>query len=170
MLVVLVAVLAVGCSSDPGHPRTLPNLTASPTPSPTPTVSDLAAAADVVRRYYALLNAETTLANANALAELMTSSCKCQEVAESTRRTAARNQHYFGKIRVTSMVPTLDGDAAADVLVHYDYTRSGVADSDGHVVRSSPGRAQVGVDFRLVHVKTKWLIAQIDAVSPGQTT
>lgn len=161
--------LVAGCSGDPGEPRVLPSLTATPSPSTTPTAaSDLEAATQVVRKYYSLLNAATTSANADALAALMTASCKCREVAQSTREVAAKHQHYFGEILLTSVLPSINGKAAADVLVHYDYTASGVADADGQVVRSSPGRKGIGVDFRLVREKSDWLIAEILTVSPGR--
>lgn len=165
---VAAAVLAAGCSTDPGHPTTLPTLTATTTPSPTPSTTDLEAAKAVVQRYFTLLNAATTSANADALAQLMTTACKCQDIVSSTREVASRHQHYFGEIRLTSVIPAIDGQTSADVLVHYNYTASGVADSTGHVVRSSPGRVGVGVDFRLIRNNATWLITQIVAVSAGR--
>jgi hypothetical protein len=169
VLLVTAGVL-VACSGDPGQPTTLPSLTPSPTPTatPTPRTNDLEAATNVVRRYFALLNSATTKGNADALSHLMTASCKCQEVVRATREVAARGQHYFGRIRVTSVIPTIDGDASADVLVHYDYTASGVADLHGRVIRSSPARTGVGVDFRLIQQNQTWVIAQILSVSAGR--
>jgi hypothetical protein len=127
----------------------------------------LAAVTALVRRYYSLLNGSTSLANANALARLMTPDCTCQEVVQSTRSAVAKGQQFFGSNRVLSVVPSLDGPAAADVVVTYDYTRSGVKDRTGHVISSGRGRNGTTQDFRLVKRNNAWLINAILRVSPG---
>ncbi|MBV9097826.1 MAG: hypothetical protein JO079_07195, partial [Frankiaceae bacterium] len=81
----------------------------------------------------------------------------------------SKNEHYFGQIKVTSLIPAMDGRTAADVLVHYDYLPSGVADAHGRVIRSSQGRTGIGVDFRLLRINARWLIDQILTVSSGRS-
>ena len=96
-LVAAGLVVLSACSSGGSAPRTLPPLSSTPaavvsTPPPTSKAAELAAVKAVVRRYYALLNAPTTVANANALAALMTADCKCREVVAATRHAARRRR------------------------------------------------------------------------------
>jgi len=163
-------VLAAGCSTDPGHPTTLPSLTAAPTPSPTPSTGDLEAAKAVVRRYFTLLNSPTSTAVADALAAMMTAACKCQNVPSSMRTLVNRRQHYFGSSTIQSIAANSDGASAADALVAYTYTAGGIADESGRIIRRSAGRSGVDVDFRLVRRSDRWLIDRIEVVSNGRPT
>jgi hypothetical protein len=97
----MAALSLVACGSSSSAPKSLPQLpktTASPSasPSPTPTATskkaELAAAAAVVKRYYALLNADTTVRNAQSLAQLMTSDCTCRSVVRGTLRAARHHE------------------------------------------------------------------------------
>ena len=160
--------LAAACSTNPGRPTTLPTLTPSPTASPTPSTSDLEAATNVVRLYYALLNAATTEANADALARLMTPGCKCQEVAQSTREVAAKHEHYFGRTTVRDIRATPDSPDLIEILVSYDYERSGIANEQGRAIKASPGRHGASADFTLTRSEDHWLISAIIYVSKGQ--
>jgi len=90
-----------------------------------------------LRRYYALINAPTTVANGEALAALMTAKCTCRRVATSTIDAARRHQTYFGKATVVSITPTVDGPTEADALVQYDYSDGGLRDAEGRVVSRS---------------------------------
>ena len=121
----------------------------------------------VVRRYYALLNAPTSADTATKLAQMMTSDCKCRQVASSTLTVARRHEHYFGVTTLTSVVPSLDGSRDADVLVAYDYERSGIQDANGRVVTSYPSKTGAKADFRLVKTATGWLISALLYISAG---
>src|SRR3954447_22403483 len=128
----LAAILAAGCGSG-DKPVALPSLTSSSTasasPSPTGSATELAAVSAVVRRYYQLLNVATSTQQANELAALMVPSCHCREVVDAIRAAVAKRQHFFGQNKVVSVVPNLDGPRSADVLLTYDFTRSGVEDA-----------------------------------------
>jgi hypothetical protein len=169
----LGALLLAGAGCAAGDkPRTLPPLTATPTPvaSSTPVSDDkaqLAAAEAVVRRYYALLNAPTTEANASALAALMTSTCKCLDVVRATRAAARARHHFFGHLSLVSVVPHLDGLADADVLVTYDFSRSGIADAQGRELHADPPTSGASVNLQLRRVQGEWRIAQILNLSAG---
>src|SRR3954470_12684800 len=98
--VVVVACLAVltACSGGASAPRTLPPLSATPaavtsTAPPTSKAAELAAVKAVVRRYYQLLNSPTPIANADALAALMTAECSCRRVSDSIRKMAKAHRH-----------------------------------------------------------------------------
>ena len=166
----VVALLVGGCSGGGSKPVSLPSIspTDAPSPSATSTQTQLEAVSAVVRQYYSLLNGDTTTANATALAALMTPSCPCREVVTATKQAVARHQHFFGTNSVVSIVPNMDGPAAADVLVTYDYTRSGIKNASGRVVSSGPGRRGTTQDFRLVKQNGAWLIAKILRVSSGK--
>lgn len=171
VLAALFAALLTACSAAAVHPRTLPTLTASPTasPTPTPSTSDLEAATDVVRQYYALLNAATTNANAEALARLMTTTCRCQEVARSTREVAAKHERYFGKTVLRDLKVDAASATVVNILVSYDYDRSGIVDERGNAVTSSPGRTGASANFRLRKARNAWLIDAIVYLNKGQS-
>jgi hypothetical protein len=169
---VAVAVLATGCSGATSKPTVLPPLSTTPAADassspPTSTAAELAAGKAVVRRYYQLLNAATTVHNANALAALMTPSCTCRRVAVSTREIAKRHQHYYGSSRVVAITPAIDGDDRADVLVQYDYSAGGIKDSAGRVVTRTNGRSGVLISFRLVRTNGRWRIAAVTVLKAG---
>lgn len=164
----LAAMLVAGCSSDPGRPRTLPSLTPTPTASATSSATDLEAATTVVREYYSLLNDATTGANADALSKLMTPTCKCQDVARSTREVASKHERYFGKTTLRNLRATSDGSTLIEVLVNYDYERSGIADAQGRAIKSFPARHGASADFSVVKSANRWLISAIVYVSKGE--
>ena len=161
------------CSGDGGSaPRTLPPVSTTPaaatsTAPPTTKATELAAVKAVIRRYYQLLNAPTTIANANALAALMTEDCTCRRVAESTREIAARHQHYFGHTRLVAVTPALDGPADADALVQYDYSDGGIRDSSGRILSRSQGRRGALLSFRLVRSGSGWVISSVVVLRQG---
>lgn len=84
------------------------------------------------------------------------------------RVLASRKQHYLGSSTVRSITGNLDGATSADVLVAYDYTAGGIADSSGRMIKRSAGRRAVNVDFRLLKRSGAWLIDRIEVVSNGQ--
>jgi hypothetical protein len=160
------------CSAGGSGPRTLPALSTTPAADassnpPTSRAAELAAVKAVVRRYYALLNAPTTVANAKALAALMTPDCECRRVAESTRQIAERNQHYFGRVRLIAVTPALDGSALADALVQYDYSDGGIRTANGEVVSRSEGRRGTLLSFRFRRIRGLWLISEVVVVRKG---
>jgi hypothetical protein len=168
----LAAMAVAGCSSGGSKPVSLPSLTpstsASPTPSATSTTTELSAVSTVVRRYFALINGPTTEAAATELFSIMTAPCKCRRVASSVRDAAKRGQSYFGMATITSFVPTIDAASAADVLVDYDSTASGLRDSKGHVLHRDPPMKGMSADFRLVRVDGVWRIDIVQIIRDGR--
>ena len=166
----LSALALAGCSSG-DKPVALPSLsqspTASPTPSPTNSATELAAVSAVVRRYFALINGPSTAAAADELISIMTAPCKCRRVASSVRDAASKGQTYFGKATITSFVPSIDGQAAADVLVDYDSTVSGLRDAHGRVLHRDPAMKDMSADFRLVRVGGVWRIDIVEIIRDG---
>lgn len=159
----------VGCSGSSDSPTTLPPISQPPstTPSTQPPTDPKAAAVAVVREYFRLLNAPTSVDTATALRALMTDACTCQQVADSTESVARRGQHYFGRTTARHLTPNLDGANAAEVLVDYDYTSSGIANHDGSIVSKSPGRIGATLDFRLRQSASGWLINALIYVRKG---
>ncbi|MDQ1696728.1 MAG: hypothetical protein QOJ03_2081 [Frankiaceae bacterium] len=173
--VIVAAMLAgaTGCSSSGSTPRTLPPLSTTPaadatTPPANSDKAELRAATAVVREYFRLLNAPTTSLTASAMEALMTADCACKKVAVSTKEVADKGQHYFGETRITHVSPALDTATAAEVLVNYDYSRSGIADAEGRIVTSSPGRRGATLDFKLRRQGQAWLIRALVYVRPGR--
>ena len=156
------------CSGDGGSPAVLPPVSTTPSPSQTsaPTESPKAAAVAVVREYFRLLNAPTSLATAKALRSLMIATCDCTKVADSTATVARRGQHYFGRTTPKNLTPTIDGEVA-EVLVDYDYTATGIANRDGVVLSKSPGRTGATLDFRLRQANDTWRIYALIYVRKG---
>jgi hypothetical protein len=166
----------VGCSSSPSAPKSLPQLpsTAAPTsadPAPSPSATrkkaELAAATAVVKRYYALLNAATTVHNANLIRDLMVKGCPCLRVAQSTQAVARNHRHYYGRTTVTALQPSLDGAREADVLVRYDFTDTGIETDSGRTVTRIPGRDDNRIDIRLELVNAQWAISELEVLSNG---
>jgi hypothetical protein len=169
----IVALSALSaCSSAGSAPQTLPRLSTTPatvtsTAPPTTKAAELAAVKAVVRRYYALLNAPTTVANADALAAMLTRDCTCRRVVRSMRQMAASGRQYFGRSSLVSLRPYIDSPTEADVYVEYNYSSGGYKDAAGRVLHSEPGRTGVKVDFRLTPVGGRWIISRIDLISEG---
>jgi hypothetical protein len=165
--------LLCACSGNGGSgPRTLPPLSITPaavtsTAPPTSKAAELAAVKAVVRRYYQLLNAPTTVANADALAALMAADCSCRAASNATRRAAVAGESYFGKNRLRSLVANLDGAGQADVLVTYDYSAGGRKGSTGTVLSRSKAHRGATVDIGLTKVGSRWLMATILEIRPG---
>ncbi|MDQ1698725.1 MAG: hypothetical protein QOG34_588 [Frankiaceae bacterium] len=160
MLVVALVLLA-GCSGDPGQPRTLPHLTPTPTPTATKSVSDLEAATQVVRKYYALLNQLPTTMDASGIASLMASSCRCREQIAAINQAKSKGEHYVDHVSLISLTPVRDTSVRVSVLVEYNADRGGLVDAQGRVVsRSSPVKGVKRV-FRLARDSDRWLIADI---------
>ena len=168
VLAALISVGAVGCSGGSDSPQSLPPISTTPAPSQSsaPPLSPKAAAVAVVRRYFRLLNAPTSLATARALRSLMTPNCDCTKVADSTATVARRGQHYFGRTTARDLTPTVDGNVA-EVLADYDYTTTGIANGDGSVVSKSPGRTGATLDFRLRRAGDTWRIYALIYVRKG---
>jgi hypothetical protein len=62
----------------------------------------------------------------------------------------------------------MDGTAAAEVLVQYDYTAGGLRADDGHFVSRIQGRRGVEANFRLLLSLGRWRIAEIDTIHDGK--
>jgi hypothetical protein len=171
-IVIALAISLAGCSGSSESPQKLPPLSTTPAAAAsTPSTRDpKAAAVAVVREYFRLLNAKTTLDTAKSLRALMVQSCSCTKVADSTAAVARRGEHYFGRTTPRSITPTLSGPTAAEVLVDYDYTATGIARSDGSVVSKSPARIGATLDVRLERVKGVWLIDALIYVRKGHST
>ena len=169
----MAAVLALGlasCGGSGDKPQTLPPLSQAPstTPPTSPAPDPKAAAAAIVRSYYRLLNARSTVANADALAQLMTNDCPCMRLVRATRSVARKSQHYFGKNHVVSVTPSLDSPHVAEALVQYDYTAGGIKDDSGTVISRTQGRKGNLVRFLLALHDDKWLISRIDVLKSGR--
>jgi hypothetical protein len=171
---VSVAMMLAGCGGSSSAPKTLPTLpsatdpapaSASPTPTATSKKAELAAAKAVVTQYYALLNADTTVANAHNLSRLMTANCTCRSVVTSTIRAARRHERFYGKNHLQTAAPKLNG-GVIDVLVVYSYTAGGLEDASGKHISHAPGRRDARFDFRLVRAATP-KIAEIVTLDKG---
>jgi uncharacterized lipoprotein YmbA len=172
----IAALSLVACGSSSSAPKSLPqlpNTTATPpaSPSPTPTTlskkAELAAATAVVKRYYSLLNAATTVHNASLIEDLMVKDCSCRRVAHSTSSVARQHKHYYGRTTVTALKPTLDGPGVADVLVRYDFTDTGIKTNSGRTLTHVDGRVDNQIDVRLALVNSQWLISELQVLGNG---
>jgi hypothetical protein len=164
---------AAGCSGSGSGPRSLPPLSTTPaaratTPPAVSEKAELQQATAVVREYFRLLNTRTSTRTERALSLLMTSDCTCQRVVKSIGEVLRKNQHYYGRNRVVSVTPALDGAQDADALVEYDYTDSGIKDSRGQVVTNTAGRRGTLLSFQLTRRGDKWLIRQVITVRKGR--
>jgi hypothetical protein len=158
--------LLAACGGGGSAPRTLPRLSSTPAAvtSTAPLAgkaAELAAVKAVVRHYYALLNAPTTVANADALARLMTADCSCRRVAESTREVARRAQHYYGKTSVANVRVEIDNNSIAEALVQYSVARSGIAEANGRRLTNYAPVVGAKINFVLQLTKGEWLISQL---------
>jgi hypothetical protein len=160
-LTVLVALLAVGCSADPGHPRTLPTFTATSTPTTTPTTSDRDAATQVVRRYYALLNELPKTMDSRGMASLMAADCRCRAQLAAIDTARSKGEHYIDHVELVSLTPVRDTPTQFSVLVEYNADRGGLVDSHGRRVTTSEPREGVKRLFRVALHANRWLIADI---------
>ncbi len=166
-----MAVLVTGCSGGGSAPRSLPPLSTTPAAvssnaPPSSKAADLAAVKAVVRRYYALLNSPTTVANADALAALMTADCKCRRVADSTREVAERGQHYFGKTHVVAIRAVLDTRDSAEALVQYNVGTSGIETAAGRRLTVYPALHGAKVNFLLRRDGAHWRIRALVYIKP----
>lgn len=169
MALAAAAAMVSGCSGG-AQPAALPQLTITPTPTATSTPgseSAVTAVKQVVRRYYGLLNSATTVANARALSELMTTDCKCRAVARSTRDIALKHERYFGVITVRNVLPHLQAVGYADALVRYDFTRSGIRTATGREITSYGGRRDATAAFNFRLQRGRWLISSITYLDKG---
>lgn len=157
----LAAMLVAGCSSDPGHPRTLPSLTATPTPSATSSATDLEAATSVVRAYYALLNQLVTTMDPRGIASLMTGACPCRQQLTAISEAQAKQEHYIDHVDLVSLTPVRDTPIEVSVLVEYNAGRGGLVDAHGRTVTTSKARNGVKRLFRVTREADRWLIADI---------
>ena len=155
--------LAVGCSGGPGKPTTLPTLTptATPTPTPTATVSDLEAATNVVRQYYALLNQLPISMDSRGIESLMTSRCPCRQQLAAIAEARSRGEHYIDHVRLVSLTPVRDSSRQISVLVEYDADRGGLVDEHGRTVTSAAPHKAVKRLFRVTRQAGRWLISEI---------
>jgi hypothetical protein len=165
---------AVGCGGG-STPRTLPPLSTTPaanatTPPATTEKADLHAATAVVREYYSAINRLSRRMDARALSALSLPSCSCRAFVRDVRRTAAKNQRYFGHIKVVGLAATADSARQVQVFVTYDSSRGGTKADDGQILFI--GRAHKGTkqNFVLQSVGTHWLIASIQLIKPGTPT
>lgn len=165
LVVGVAALFAAACSGDPGHPTTLPSLSAthSPSVSTTPTSSDLEAATQVVREYYTLLNHLAMTMDARGIGALMTSTCGCREQLTAIENARSKGQHFIDHVELVSLTPVRDTPIEVSVLVEYNAARGGLVDSSGHPVTTSKARRGVKRLFRLAFETNRWLIADIGA-------
>ena len=169
MVAALLAVGAAGCNGSSDSPTTLPPISTTPAPTQTsaPPQSPKDAVAAVVHDYYRLLNAASTLRNADSLARLMTPNCPCRRVVQATRSAARKSERYFGTNHIVSVTPTVDARDSAEALVQYDYTDGGIKDASGKVITRTQGRVGNLVRFILTRQAESWLIARIDILKNG---
>jgi hypothetical protein len=171
-----LAMTLAACGGSSSAPKSLPTLptatdpapsSASPTPTATSKKAELAAATAVVDRYYLLLNAPTTVHNAALIARLMVEDCSCLRVARSTRSVALDHHRYYGRTTVRARKASLDSPQAADVLVRYDYTDTGIETLTGRRLTHIQGRVDNQIDVRLDLVKNLWRISALEVIRNG---
>jgi len=153
--------LAAACSTNPGRPTTLPTLTPSPTASPTSSTSDLEAATNVVRQYYALLNRLSTTMDSRGLALLMTAYCRCRQQLTAIDQAKAKGERYIDHVELVSLTPVRDGNTEVSVLVEYNADSGGLVDAHGRPITRSAPRKGVRRLFRVVQQANIWLISDI---------
>jgi len=155
--------LLSACSGDPGRPTTLPTLTPSPTASPstTPTPGDLAAATQVVREYYALLNGLSRTMDSRGLAALMAVDCPCRQQVTAIENARSKSERYVDRVHLVSVTAVRDTSTQVSVLVQYDAAPGGLIDATGRPVTTSPARKGVKRLFRIALRTGRWLIVNI---------
>jgi hypothetical protein len=170
---VSVAMTLAACGGSSSAPKTLPTLpsatdpapsSASPTATGTSKKAELAAATAVVAQYYKVANNLKTHMDAPALAALMTSRCPCRAQVRAVRDAAQKGEHYIDHAHINNLVPSVEGPAAAFVLVDLNASRGGLETSDGRTVTSAPAAKHIRRVFRLVNLDGHWLIDRIEAL------
>jgi hypothetical protein len=176
--------VAACAGNNPSGPHSLPALTLKapvslPGPLQTsagpaapavegPRKAELATAAAVVRRYYALFNAPTTFQTARAIQGLVEHSCPCLAVAKAFRKAAGLGEHFVGTGRLLAVRPTFDSRSLVDVVVSYDATRGGLVGPLGNYLSHVATQHDVTQQLWLVRAADRWRIERVLAVSKGR--
>jgi hypothetical protein len=175
--VAIIAALAFaaglsGCSGSSDSPTTLPPLSTTPaaTQSTAPAANPKAEAVAVVKQYFRLLNNLDHDMNARAFEGITAPDCPCRAFARDIRKTAAKGQHYFGQVHLTSTTPVVDSSQQIEVLTAYNSTRGGTADNAGRVLFRGPRRRGVTELFFVRRVGGAWLIARINIIHKGNSS
>jgi hypothetical protein len=164
------ALLAAGCGSGGGTPRTLPPLSSRPTASPTPSAdapNELAAATAVVRQYFRLLNQLAQGTAPSDFSALETAGCNCRKFLAMLRVVRSRHRHYFGRAHLTAVRPSVNSPTEVEVLVAYNAGPSGIADSRGRTIHRFPRRTGATEVFTVVRSSQRWLISNESVLKEG---
>jgi hypothetical protein len=168
-----LAMTLAACGGSSSAPKSLPTLptatdpapsSASPTPTATSKKAELAAAKAVVTQYYQVANSLKTHMDAPALSALMTATCPCRAQVRAVRDAAQKGEHYIDHAHINNLVPSVEGPAAAFVLVDINASRGGLETADGRAITSAPAAKHIRRVFRLVNLDGHWLIDRIEAL------
>jgi hypothetical protein len=116
-------------------------------PQRNPNSVRLEAAADVVRKYYAL----------------MAPQCPCREQLAAITEARSHGEHYIDHVRLASLTPTRDSSTEVSILVQYDADRGGLVDRHGRPVTTSQPRKGIKRLFHVALISGRWLIASIES-------
>jgi hypothetical protein len=162
----LLLAAAAACAAPAERATALPPAAPAPAVAATSAAGDpgeRAAARDVVRRYFAVVNRLPVVMDADGLERLMSARCTCREQARSVRRAAALGERYVDVTTDLTLVPAVDSPSSASVLAVYDATAGGLVDRDGRPLDHSPAQRRIKRLFRVVRVGDQWLINEIEA-------
>jgi hypothetical protein len=132
-------------------------------PQRNPNSVRLEAAADVVRKYYALLNQLRTNMTPDGIAALMAPQCPCREQLAAITEARSHGEHYIDHVRLASLTPTRDSSTEVSILVQYDADRGGLVDRHGRPVTTSQPRKGIKRLFHVALISGRWLIASIES-------
>jgi hypothetical protein len=164
--------LLAACGGGGSAPQTLPRLSTTPAAETSTAplageAAELAAATTTVRMYFELKNRLPQDMDARSIAQITTPTCACREIVRTVRALRERHQHYFGAARVRGMTPAADSSTLVEVLVTYDSTAGGTADSHNRTIYRGQAHRDVTQMFYVREIDGHWLIDQIRLIDAG---
>jgi hypothetical protein len=179
LVLTLAATAAVaGCGgSSSGQPRTLPAVSASPSPSAVPSVAPTGinaptpqGAADFARYVYAQIERAFATKDPALIQALSTPACdSCNNLIASLKRVVANNEHVVGyRITVQAAVAPATTATTARVDVIRETTGGEFISAAGRVVLREPALHGIEERMDLVRAGGTWRVAQIVRVRVRQ--